>query len=276
MKYFFTYDVRHQDVDHTRQMRLHTLENYLLEVAGTVADQLGFGICVLGQQNLTWILTSLALEMQRMPRQNERITFETWIESNAHMLSVRDFRIWREDTPTSADAPADATRTLLGICRSVWAVLELDKREIVNIFDQPIFDGCIDGEVLPMARAPRIRPADFDRPDALLFHDRVCYSDLDYNRHCNSCNYLRKMLDAHLPAFLNQPLASSQSPKAPDSAQTPRLNRPFRLDISYLHEVLLNDPLDILVLPSPDDTAVSYLIRNAANQSSSLARLACL
>ena len=79
-----------------------------MEVAGQAADELGYGIAVMHPRGLGWILSRLSLEMYELPRHNDPIRFETWIESNAHMLSTRDFRIYKGDK-------------LIGICKSVWA-----------------------------------------------------------------------------------------------------------------------------------------------------------
>ena len=44
MKYRYNYIIPYQDVDASRRLRLYTMENYLLNVAGRVADEMGFGI----------------------------------------------------------------------------------------------------------------------------------------------------------------------------------------------------------------------------------------
>lgn len=225
MKYNYDYTVKYQDVDDTRLMRLYTLERYLLEVAGTCADELGFGTQALLPRNETWILTNMSIEMQRLPHATEKIRIETWIEGNAHMLSVRDFRIYLQE---------EGEWSLIGCCKSTWAVLELTKREIVNIFDDPMFEGAVDGEVLEMARAPRLRALSElteEKPGT------VHYSDLDYNGHCNSCQYTMKMMDAHRPD----------------------LSRPVRMDIAYSREVKEGDALRIGYLSGENGTQYQIL-----------------
>ena len=56
MKYRYTYVVPYQDVDATRRLRLYSMENYLLNVAGKVADEMGIGILDLLPMNYTWIM----------------------------------------------------------------------------------------------------------------------------------------------------------------------------------------------------------------------------
>ena len=233
MKYSYEYEIKYQEVDGRKKLRLFNLENYLLEVAGTVADELGFGIAVLHPRGLTWILTRLSVEMEELPTHCERIRIETWIEGNAHMLSTRDFRIYSGER-------------LIGQCKSVWAVLDLEKREIVNIFDDPMFEDCIDGEVIDMAR---VRMTTIPEPTGVAPHT-VVYSDIDYNGHCNSCRYLQAMTDAYLPDYYGKKV---------------------RLDINYSKEAMLGETLQTNYLVTED--GVQYQQKNEAGETSCSAKI---
>ena len=233
MKYNYEYEIKYQEVDGKKKLRLFNLENYLLEVAGTVADELGFGIAKLHPMGLTWILTRVSLEMYELPTHCEKVRFETWIESNAHMLSTRDFRIYSGDR-------------LIGQCKSVWAVLDLNKREIVNVFDDPMFDGAVDGEVIEM---PRVRMTTIPEPTGCVPHP-IVYSDIDYNGHCNSCRYLQAMTDAYLPDYYGKKI---------------------RLDINYSKEVMLGETLQTYYLITED--GVQYQQKNDAGETSCSAKL---
>ena len=233
MKYNYEYKIKYQEVDAQKKLRLFNLENYLLEVAGTVADELGFGIQQLHPRGLTWILTRLSVEMYELPTHCQKVRFETWIESNVHMLSTRDFRIYSGDK-------------LIGQCKSVWAVLDLHKREIVNCFDDPIFADSVDGEVLNM---DRVRMTTIPEPTGVVAH-KIVYSDIDYNGHCNSCRYLQSMTDAYLPDYYGKTV---------------------RLDINYSKEAMLGEELQTCYLVTPD--GVQYLQKNAQGETSCAARI---
>lgn len=233
MKYSYEYEIKYQEVDGRKKLRLFNLENYLLEVAGTVADELGFGIAKLHPRGLTWILTRLSVEMYELPTHCEKVRFETWIEANAHMLSTRDFRIYSGDK-------------LIGQCKSVWAVLDLEKREIVNIFDDPMFEGCVDGEVIEMSR---VRMTTIPESTGCVLH-KVAYSDIDYNGHCNSCRYLQAMTDAYLPDYYGKTV---------------------RLDINYSKEAMLGEELQTLYLITED--GVQYQQKNPAGETSCSAKI---
>lgn len=232
-KYSYEFDIKYQEVDAQRRLRLFNLENYLLEVAGRVADELGFGIAQLHPIGLTWILTRLSVEMYELPTHCDHVRFETWIESNAHMLSTRDFRIYKGNT-------------LIGQCKSVWAVLDLEKREIVNVFDTPMFANCVDGEVLEM---PRVRMTTIPEPTGSVPH-KVVYSDIDYNGHCNSCRYLQAITDAYLPDYYGKKV---------------------RLDINYSKEAMLGETLTTHFLLTED--GVQYQLKNSNGETSCSAKL---
>lgn len=220
MKYRYNYTVQYQDIDDTRRIRLYTLENQLLSIAGQVADELGYGVKQLKPYNCTWVITHLHLEMLYLPTKGEELIVETWVENHVHMLTSRDFRIYIKES--------DGER-LIGCVKTVWVVLDKDKREVVNLFSEPMFEGSVDGEVLKIARAQRMLPLVLDTladdPEVIRAQEKIHeiqYSDMDYNCHCNSCKYLEWMLNARCMQ---------------DNT------RPFRLDLNYVKELYLGDEM---------------------------------
>lgn len=240
MKYKHSIVVPYQDVDATRRVRLYTMENYLLNIAGKVADEMGFGIPDLLPMNYTWIITHLNMEMLFLPRHGEEMIIETWIERNAHMLSIRDFRIYQKQD--------DGEEKLIGCAKTVWAVLDLNSREIVNVFDLPMFENSVDGEVLTMARTPKMQTlhlGNLENGAVILKADEILheiqYSDVDYNRHCNSCKYLEWMVNA-----------------SPFTDNT----RPFRLDINYVKELYENDVMYTRFVKTSESTQYQQVDEN--------------
>lgn len=236
MKLRYTWEVLYQEIDADKRMRLVALENHLLIVAGKAADEYGFGQQYLFKQGLTWIITHCSIEMQELPQANDVIVFETWVESNAHMLSTRDFRIykdtgyWDPGWEELDEKEMEAKRILIGKAKTTWAVLDLTKREIVNVFDQQVFQDIVDGEVLDMPRPSRMIPFNTTTPDAQsTIHTQqstILYSSVDYNNHCNSCKYPEFMLNVYKPDWLS---------------------KPFRFDIRYVHEMKLGQTIETAV-----------------------------
>jgi acyl-ACP thioesterase len=136
------------------------------------------------------------------------------------MLSVRDFRIYKKEKDGEQ---------LIGCCKIVWAILDREKREIVNLFDMDIFKNSVDGEVMKMARASKMLPLVLDEleqdPDVIRVQEKthtIQYADMDYNCHCNSTKYLEWMLNAR---------------RMQDNT------KPFRLDINYVKDLYLGEQM---------------------------------
>lgn len=227
MKLRYTWEVLYQEIDADKRMRLVALENHLLIVAGKAADEYGFGQQYLFKQGLTWIITNCSIEMQELPQAGDIIVFETWVESNAHMLSVRDYRIYKHSASPSTEGGQE--EVLIGRAKTVWAVFDLTKREIVNVFDQPAFQDIVDGDVLDLPRPSRMVSINTTSSDAqstiLTQQSTIHYSCVDYNNHCNSCKYPEFMLNVYKPDWLC---------------------KPFRFDIRYVHEMRLGQAIETI------------------------------
>ena len=68
-------------VDFTGHLTLGVLGNHLLNCAGFHATERGFGMARLNEENYTWVLSRLAIELDDMPRQYEDFSVQTWVEN---------------------------------------------------------------------------------------------------------------------------------------------------------------------------------------------------
>jgi len=132
----------------------------------------------------------------------------------------------------------------------VWAVLDLQKREIVNVFDLPMFQGKVDGEVMVMPKSVRLLP--IANPEGEVNYT-IQYSDCDYNQHCNSCKYLERMMDAKLPNVENLCI---------------------RLDINYIKEVHISEQISTRFFTDSLGTHYQQVDENGKSVCSAL--IACL
>lgn len=234
----FDYRIRHQDIDCYRRLKPQVLESYLLDSAGQAADILGIGYQVLLERRLTWVLIRLTMQMQQMPTLDEHITIKTWVAGFAHGLSPRYFLIYRNSESGES--------VLIGEAASSWAIINLDTRQMENIFAEDIFQSIELHEPLALAFA-RIRKADYEQ------HQRhtITYSDLDYNNHCNSCRYLEMMLNA-----------------APDILAD---NSPLKIDLFYQHEIYRGEEVDIAF--QIDEKQTDYAVNLADGRTAVFGRI---
>lgn len=231
---FFEYEIQYQDVDEQHRLRLYTLENYLFNAACVAADRRGFGVSYLQAQNLTWVLTTLTAQIDRLPQPGEKLKIETWVEQNVHLFSMRNFRLFIDDQ-------------LVGKVHSVWVVLHLQNRTAQHIFSQPIFQTMEAGERLDLPAMPHPQP--LEQPTEKETH-KIVYSDIDYNGHCNSCKYLEFMLNTY-------PLEADAFP--------------LLLEIKYAKEVYKGETVEILCQHDPKEA--KYLLHNEKGELSCAAQI---
>ncbi len=186
MKTRHKYTLQFSDTDASRRIPMNFVERYLLEAGGLSAMEMGIGTDhLLKKYDCAWVLTRMTIEMYYLPTYLENIIFETWVEQNSHLLSIRNYNIYIEK---------DGKETLIGRSVSVWTILNLTTRALDGkCFSDPQWESIIDGEHLEFSRAPRL--GKIEEPTSVMQHT-VHYSDLDYNQHCNSCKYTQFMLNA--------------------------------------------------------------------------------
>lgn len=169
--------------DFRQRLFMGHLGNHLLNAADYHSDARGYGMTYLNTVHKTWVLSRLAIEMTEMPQMYERFTVETWVDSVMRYFTGRNFAIVAKDGRT------------LGYGRSVWAMINTDTRQPVDILSER--DGIITQYLeteksCPMADASRVKvsnSATFVRKLMAQYHD------VDINGHVNSVKYIEHILD---------------------------------------------------------------------------------
>lgn len=207
--------------DCTSHLSLAVLGNQLLNTAADHAEQLGFGRQALLDKNQAWVFSRLLIQMDHYPYEFEPYAIRTWIDSVSRFFSNRNFAI------------LDTEGRAIGYASSVWAVIDLDTRQALDIKQAlPTHADCISPEPIdcPIARTTRARVT-ADEP-AYMFQPRFC--DIDYNGHLNSIRYIEHFLGA-LPFDVLK-------------------ERPIhRFEISYSAECHYGEPLAVYVSNADDD-----------------------
>lgn len=178
-KYEFITEPFH--VDFKKRLALGVLGNHLLNCASFHAKDRGFGIATLNEQQYTWVLSRLVIEMKRFPEDYESFSIETWIENVYRLFTDRDFRI------------ADKDNNTIGYARSIWAMISMKDRKPIDLLS--INEGKIVNYIsdynCPIEKPSRIK---LKNPQLCSSHN-VVYSDLDINGHMNSIRYIEHVLD---------------------------------------------------------------------------------
>ena len=169
--------------DFSGRLFMGHMGNHLLNAADFHSTDRDFGMQFLNTIGKTWVLSRLAVEMIHMPRQYDRFTVETWVESCMRYFTNRNFRV------------VGADGSIMGYGRSVWAMIDTTTRQPTDIF--AINDGAINQWLepdhdCPIAKGSRVRVSD---AATLTGHHDVVYSDIDINGHVNSVKYIEHVLD---------------------------------------------------------------------------------
>ena len=168
-------------VDFTGRLTMGVLGNHLLNAAGFHASERGFGIARLNEEDHTWVLSRLAIELDEMPYQYEPFSIDTWVENVYRLFTDRNFAIINKDGKT------------LGYARSVWAMISTVTRKPADLM--ALHDGCIAGYICdrecPIEKPSRIKVRSTE-PVATIV---AKYSDIDINGHFNSVRYIEHILD---------------------------------------------------------------------------------
>ena len=152
----------------------------ILEVATEHADALGVGFDRLAEDGNLWVLSRIAIEMNRYPRLHERYALTTWIEGYNRHFSERNFEI------TAADGET------LGYARTIWVAINIDTRRPADLTSIEHLRGTVSDRPCPIDRQGKIRAgAEPQVCDTYTF--RV--SDIDVNRHVNSARYVEIILN---------------------------------------------------------------------------------
>ena len=168
-------------VDFTGRLTMGVLGNHLLNCAGFHASDRGFGIATLNEDNYTWVLSRLAVELDEMPYQYEDFSIQTWVENVYRLFTDRNFAI------------LDKEGKKIGYARSVWAMISMNTRkpaDLLTLHSGSIVD-YVCNEPCPIEKPSRIKVASKEPAAALV----AKYSDIDINGHVNSIRYIEHILD---------------------------------------------------------------------------------
>jgi medium-chain acyl-[acyl-carrier-protein] hydrolase len=177
-----TYQIRLDEVDKLHQLTLPALVGYLQEIAWKASEYAKVPIPILLEQNLTWILSRMQIEIFEIPKYGQQVSFQTWAARFDKFLVQRDFRV------------VDEFQNVLVQASSNWLIVDTQKKKLIAIpdFIKEALQVNHWDSVFPFLN-PKIEEA--TNADA-TYQLCVRWHDLDQNEHTNNKNYFRWLLDA--------------------------------------------------------------------------------
>lgn len=197
-----------------KEMPLPLLVSRLIEVATEHANIWGVGYANIIEDNQAWVLSRVTIEMEDFPRVNEHYTIQTWVEGYTRFYSQRNFEF------------LDEHGKVLGYARTIWLVIDLSAREMMDISKFSYIISNIYDKECPIEPQSRLRTVEHD--NARVAKHTFQYSETDINRHVNSVRYVEQLLNQW-------------------SIEHYERNRVKRFEIAYMKECLGGLTYDIAV-----------------------------
>ena len=219
-------------VDFMGKLTMGVLGNHLLNCAGFHAAERGFGIAEINENQYTWVLSRLAIELEDLPRQYEDFSIQTWVENVYRLFTDRNFELKNKDGKT------------IGYARSVWAMISMQTRkpaDLLTLHGGNISEYICDKEC-PISKPGRIKVT--QEVPAVEYQTK--YSDIDINGHVNSIKYIEHILDLFpMETFKNKQIK--------------------RFEMAYVAESYYGDTL-LFYKEEKEDGSIDIEVRKASNE----------
>jgi acyl-ACP thioesterase len=170
-------------LDFRGRVTIPMIGNYLLHAASNHASSRGFGFSSMTEKHTAWVLSRLAIEIDRYPEMSEPVTLYTWIDEVGRIFTSRCFEL------------NDAAGRPLGYARSIWAAIDIETRRPTPL-DVEGLSVYVADRACPIEKPGKIVAASGsvdEDTDGTPY--QVKYSDLDINGHFNSIKYMEHVLD---------------------------------------------------------------------------------
>jgi len=218
------------EVDREGRLRPHVMFGWLLAAAWGHTRGTAWSFEAVSARQLMWVLNKLQLDVTRMPRWEEQVTVETWGKRIERFYALRDFVICAH----SGERLAAATTAWMTLDSRSYRPQKLDDMKAEFPWNEERSEVETSLKKVGELSGGEARGS-----------FRVCYTDIDVNRHATATKYLQWMLDSFpLEKLTARDLASAE--------------------ISFLAEATLDDVVTVTV--QADGAADLCDIRRASDQ----------
>ena len=166
-------------LDFRGRVTMPMIGSYLMHAASGHAAMRGFGFNDMTERQTAWVLSRLAIEINRYPVMSDPVTIHTWIDEVGRFFTSRCFEI------------TDSVGASIAYARSIWAAIDLQSRRPVALDEEELSAYIVD-RPCPIEKPVKIAPIEAESEGVPY---QVRYSDLDINGHFNSIKYIEHLLD---------------------------------------------------------------------------------
>lgn len=204
------YIISNNDVDYRFNLKPANLYRLFQDVAMLATQDLGADSLSLAKRGIDWVITRMDVEINRLPRCNEKITVCTYPGKDLAMLYPRYFFILDENNNAIVKAS------------SIWALIDAKSRKVI-----------VDKDTIKKL-PPETSEHELPLPGKIAMSDNIVpietrkihYSDLDFNCHMNNVRYVELLMDVHDFEFY-------------------KTKRPSFISLNYMKEIMEKDVVNI-------------------------------
>ncbi|MGI6161725.1 MAG: acyl-[acyl-carrier-protein] thioesterase [Christensenellales bacterium] len=171
--------LRSRDVDYAGRWRMSEMFIAMQELGELHCSRLGYARSQLIQKGLIWVLTRVKVEAKRYPKLGDNINITTWPGKTKKTVFPRFY------------LANDSNGSLLG-AHTLWMLVDAKTHQMA----MPSKHGVV-VEAAPDLEPTAAYPGRLSLKGDVLRREkrRVCYSDLDINRHMNNTRYVEWIYD---------------------------------------------------------------------------------
>ena len=180
-------EISSTNIDLNLECKLSELFLYFQDLAGKHSDILGSGRKNTTEKGLIWVITRFDVEITRMPRYGEKVTFTTYPGDSNPVFYYRHFYI--EDEKGNVIIKAN----------SLWTILNKETHQLVKdaFGDKKLPKVHLDNE-LSAPQKIQIEEGEYS------YSKTIRYSDIDLNAHLNNTRYIELIQDAFDLSFYKE------------------------------------------------------------------------
>lgn len=234
VKYSEEIKIRGHYTDLQGRLIVKSLCDLFNDVANGQTLLLGFDVPTLNAQGLTWMLHKLHIVVNRLPREGETVTLETWPSGIDRLFALRDFCMYAGEGEVLLRATSE------------WMVIDVNRRRPVRL------PACVTDNAASCVDVVRDIAFELDTkkmPEEYenARHFTATYDNIDFNKHVTQASYVRWVTNSLSYDFLKE-------------------HELRELEIVYEHEVLPDSNVNAENHVTGDDTEVRvyHRVRNEA------------
>lgn len=193
MKYSEKHVVNFYECDENKNLKLSAMIDLMMSVSEHQLDSGTASTNALTKRGLGWVVTQYHIDVNRLPKPNEKIILSTEAVGYNRFLEYRDFAFSDEEG-----------KELLSV-KSEWVLFDLQKRKLVSTDKEMMAEVGVP-LLKKLPRFPRLRP---QKEYQKKRQYRVRYDDLDTNHHMTNGHYFNWFLDTLDRDFLKEHIVKS-------------------------------------------------------------------